>query len=107
LRSTAEIKGMIEVATPSWKPKNEVKRSPMPRALKGADLYVVRRTKTGLGCAQPCWRCVEWCRWAGIKRIFHWDNVDGQFKCIKVCDDAEHYKTQADSRRLIERMRLG
>lgn len=47
---------------------------------------------------------VEWCRWAGIKRIFHWDNGEGQFKCVKVWDDAEHYRTQADSRRLIERM---
>jgi hypothetical protein len=46
---------------------------------------------------------VEWCRWAGIKRIFHWDSVEGQFKCVKVCDDTEHYRTQADSRRLIER----
>jgi hypothetical protein len=55
-RSTAEIGGRIEVETQGWKPKNEVKRSPVPRVLKGADLYVVRRTKTGLGCAQPCWR---------------------------------------------------
>ena len=47
---------------------------------------------------------VEWCRWAGIKRIFHWDNVEEQFKCVKVWDDAEHYRTQADSRRLIEPM---
>jgi hypothetical protein len=46
---------------------------------------------------------VEWCRWVGIKRIFHWDSVEGQFKCVKVCGDAEHYRTRADSRRLIER----
>jgi len=44
-RSVAEIGG-----------KTVVKRTPVPRVLKGADLYVVRRTKTGFGCAQPCWR---------------------------------------------------
>ena len=56
LRSFAEINARTEGETQSWRPKNEVKRSPVPRVLKGADLYVVRRTKTGLGCAQPCWR---------------------------------------------------
>ena len=56
LRSFTEINARIEVEAQSWKPKNEVKRSPVPRVLKGADLYVVRRTKTGFGCAQPCWR---------------------------------------------------
>jgi len=106
-RSGAKAGRKIEVGMQGWATKDVAKRSSVPRVLRGADLYVVRRTKTGLGCAQPCWRCVGWCRWAGIKRIFHWDSAEGQFKCVKVCDDAEHYRTQADSRRLIERARLG
>ena len=36
-----------------WGRRFGVKRQ---RALKGADLYVVRCTKTGLACAQPCFR---------------------------------------------------
>jgi hypothetical protein len=55
-RSAVETSGGMDMETQAWKPRNEVKRSPVPRVLKGADLYVVRRTKTGLGCAQPCWR---------------------------------------------------
>ncbi|KAH8114822.1 hypothetical protein DFH11DRAFT_1840857 [Phellopilus nigrolimitatus] len=43
-----------------------------PRA-NGADIYVARITKSGCGNARPCWRCLEWCKWAGIKRIFHWN----------------------------------
>ena len=42
---------------------------------------------------------VDWCRWAGIKRIFHWDVPTSSFKCVKVGDlEAEHYRTQADYR---------
>ena len=58
--------------------------SPHPRRartrINGADIYVVRTTKKGLGNAKPCWRCLEWCRWAGVRRIFYWDataNDDG------------------------------
>jgi len=51
--------------------------SPRPRRprtrVNGADIYVVRTTKKGLGNAKPCWRCLEWCRWAGVRRIFYWD----------------------------------
>ena len=51
--------------------------SPHPRRartrINGADIYVVRTTKKGLGNAKPCWRCLEWCRWAGVRRIFYWD----------------------------------
>ena len=47
-------------------------RRPRTR-VNGADIYVVRTTKRGLGNAKPCWRCLEWCRWAGVRRIFHWD----------------------------------
>ena len=45
----------------------------------GADLYVARMTRSGLlGNAMPCWRCLEWCRWAGVKRVFHYAvDVDG------------------------------
>lgn len=77
----------------------------LPR-VNGADLYVVRTTKAALACAKPCWRCVEWCRWAGIRRIFHWDPTSASFKCIKVSDAMiEHYQTQADQR-LSEQARL-
>ena len=47
-------------------------RRPRTR-VNGADIYVVRTTKKGLGNAKPCWRCLEWCRWAGVRRIFYWD----------------------------------
>lgn len=80
----------------------------------GADLYVVRLTRTGaLGNAMPCWRCLEWCKWAGVKRIFHYavdsavDDVSGSDKrtsgrwiCIKV-NETRHedcYWTQGDGR---------
>ncbi|KAJ7123763.1 hypothetical protein C8R44DRAFT_875927 [Mycena epipterygia] len=34
--------------------------------LNGADLYVCRINKDGFGCSKPCWRCVDWCAWAGV-----------------------------------------
>ena len=41
--------------------------------VSGADLYVARMTRSGmLGNAMPCWRCLEWCKWAGVKRVFHY-----------------------------------
>ena len=69
-----------------------------PRA-NGADIYVARFTKNGFGSAKPCWRCLEWCRWAGVKRIFHWDADVGRFEVVKV-NDAEtgQYETHADIR---------
>jgi len=75
--------------------------------VNGADLYVVRITKKGMGCARPCWRCIDWCQWAGIKRIFHWNAIEGRFLCVKVGADVDGdsggclYQTQAD-RRLFE-----
>ncbi|KAG7443219.1 uncharacterized protein BT62DRAFT_953671 [Guyanagaster necrorhizus] len=67
--------------------------------ITGADLYVVRTTKSGMGCARPCWRCIDWCDWAGIKRIFHWSESDGTFCCLKVADaKSTPYETQADVR---------
>ncbi|KAK7055525.1 CMP/dCMP-type deaminase domain-containing protein [Favolaschia claudopus] len=43
---------------------------------------------------------VSWCRWAGIKRIFHWSVEEGRFICLKVGDAsvAECYETVADVR---------
>jgi hypothetical protein len=34
--------------------------------VNGADLYVARVTKNGMGNAKPCWRCLEWCKWSGV-----------------------------------------
>lgn len=67
--------------------------------VNGADLYVVRITKHGgVGCAKPCWRCIEWCRWAGVKRIFHCDGQWGKFQVVKVNESCSVYETQADIR---------
>ena len=67
--------------------------------INGADIYVARVTKVGMGSARPCWRCVEWCRWAGVKRIFHWNGEEGKFDMVKV-NTAERgqYETHADIR---------
>jgi hypothetical protein len=67
--------------------------------INGADIYVARVTKVGMGSARPCWRCVEWCRWAGVKRIFHWNAEEGKFDMVKV-NTAERgqYETHADVR---------
>lgn len=47
---------------------------------------------------------VEWCRWAGIKRIFYWDASASGFKGVKIGDlSVEHYQTQAEYR-LAERV---
>jgi len=75
--------------------------------INGADLYVARITKTKnqnqnrpRGSAHPCWRCVEWARWAGIKRIFHWNADLGKFDVVKVnnVQCSEKYETNADYR---------
>lgn len=67
--------------------------------VNGADLYVARFTKNGLGPAKPCGRCLEWCRWAGVKRIFHWDpdaKPHGKWDVLKVNDPENAYLTHAD-----------
>ena len=52
-----------------------------------------------MGSAKPCWRCVEWCRWAGVKRIFHWNGEDGKFDMVKVnTAERDQYETHADIR---------
>ncbi|EMD31073.1 hypothetical protein CERSUDRAFT_127616 [Gelatoporia subvermispora B] len=69
-----------------------------PRA-NGADLYVARFTKNGVGGAAPCWRCLAWCRWAGVKRVFHWNGELGRFEVIKVNSaQGAMYETHADFR---------
>lgn len=69
-----------------------------PRA-NGADIYVARFTKNGMGSAKPCWRCLEWCRWAGVKRVFHWNADVGRFEVVKVNDaQSGQYETHADIR---------
>jgi hypothetical protein len=44
--------------------------------VNGADLYVTRKTKTGTGNAKPCWGCLKWCRWAGVKKVIHWNGSE-------------------------------
>ncbi|KDQ55971.1 hypothetical protein JAAARDRAFT_48384 [Jaapia argillacea MUCL 33604] len=67
--------------------------------VNGADIYVARFTKNGTGTAKPCWRCLEWCKWAGVKRIFHWNNEEGKFDVVKVNSAViEQYETHADIR---------
>jgi hypothetical protein len=66
----------------------------------GAVLYVARATRSGAtGSAAPCWRCLQWCRWAGIRRVFHWSGEHGQFERVRVSDAEERrYMTNADER---------
>ena len=67
----------------------------------GADLYVARFTKQGFGTASPCWRCLAWCRWAGVKRVFHYDGTSAKWNVVKVNGaDASDvaYETHADGR---------
>ncbi|KIM57829.1 hypothetical protein SCLCIDRAFT_1117738 [Scleroderma citrinum Foug A] len=76
----------------SW---NARRRDPR---VNGADLYVVRVTKSGVGTAQPCWRCVRWCVWSGVRRIFHWNPEQGKFDVRKVNqENSDFYQTQADA----------
>ncbi|KAI0673178.1 hypothetical protein C8Q78DRAFT_1137561 [Trametes maxima] len=81
-----------------------------PRA-NGADIYVARFTKNGMGSAKPCWRCLEWCRWAGVKRIFHWNAEEGKFDVVKVNSaESGQYETHADIRLfagLVTRVHVG
>jgi hypothetical protein len=68
--------------------------------VNGADLYVVRVVKSSTGSAKPCWRCVRWCSWSGVRRIFHWNPVEGRFDVVKVngVGEGDVYETQADTR---------
>lgn len=68
--------------------------------MNGADLYVARITKHGVGNAKPCWRCIEWCKWAGVKRIFHYVGESNKFHVVKVNEARGDgtYETHADGR---------
>ncbi|PVF99585.1 hypothetical protein CPB86DRAFT_806269 [Serendipita vermifera] len=86
--------------------------------ITGSDLYVVRLTRSGtFGNAMPCWRCLEWCKWAGVKRIFHYSvtRVEdlvvgakggagktriGRWECVKVNEarPEDCYWTQGDGK---------
>jgi len=67
--------------------------------VNGADIYVARITKSGRGNARPCWRCIEWCKWAGVKRIFHWNEDTQKFDVVKVNSAlSDQYETHADIR---------
>jgi len=67
--------------------------------VNGADIYVARFTKQGVGSARPCWRCLEWCRWAGVKRVFHWNGEASRFEVVKVNGvHGDVYETHADGR---------
>ena len=67
--------------------------------LNGADIYVARITKHGMGSAMPCWRCLYWCYWAGIRRIFHWDGIANKWVVVKVNNPGKaQYQTTSDSR---------
>jgi hypothetical protein len=67
----------------------------------GADIYVARVGRGSvLGTAHPCARCVQWCAWAGIRRVFHWSPATHQFEVVKVADarTSATYATTADRR---------
>jgi len=66
------------------------------------DLYVVRiNGATGKpATARPCWRCVAWCEWAGVKRIFYWDENKNGFEVMRIgggqCIKEMVYRTRSD-----------
>jgi len=100
--SGSEDCGQQHAQSPLLEPHEDVKlygvRRRDPR-VNGADLYVARFTKSGFGGAKPCGRCVEWCRWAGVKRVFHWNpdvGVAGGWDVLKVNDPSNAYLTHAD-----------
>jgi tRNA(Arg) A34 adenosine deaminase TadA len=50
-----------------------------------------------MGTAKPCWRCLEWCKWSGVKRIFHWNERDGRWDVVKVNSvEKDLYETHSD-----------
>lgn len=94
-----ECSTACSVPLPLWRPGKgwDVRRR--DSRVNGADIYVARVTKNGMGGAKPCWRCLEWCRWAGVKRVFHWNCEEGRFDVVKVNGDGrENYETRADMR---------
>lgn len=58
------------------------------RKRNGTQSHVAREfesTPPRYADSRPCWRCLEWMRWAGIKRVF-WTNVNGEWEGGKVAD---------------------
>jgi hypothetical protein len=81
--------------------KNEPHDHHRSSRANGADIYVVRVGRGGvLGTAHPCARCVQWCGWAGIRRVFHWSPATHRFEVVKVADvkNMAVYATTADRR---------
>ncbi|QRV99529.1 deoxycytidylate deaminase (dCMP deaminase) [Ceratobasidium sp. AG-Ba] len=77
----------------SWNSNKRNKRT------NGTDIYVVRVASgtTPVGSARPCARCLFWCYWAGIRRVFYWDASAGGFVSVKPLEvDIMAYVTQAD-----------
>jgi len=51
---------------------------------------------------------LDWCEWAGIKRVFYWNEADGIFVCVKVNEVEEgQYETQADIRLGVGNLKVG
>ncbi|KAG2117147.1 uncharacterized protein F5147DRAFT_750885 [Suillus discolor] len=103
LRRTAAAKRRPRSETCPTQPG---RNAPTRQRVNGADIYVARVIKNGLGAAKPCWRCIHWCWWFGVKRIFHWNPVIGDFEVLKVNEGfKDHYETQTDVR-LFARLKL-
>ncbi|KAH7103762.1 cytidine deaminase-like protein [Auriculariales sp. MPI-PUGE-AT-0066] len=94
----AERKGLQpRVSRPSQRTRPSASQLHRFGRVHGADLYVARFTKQGFGTASPCWRCLAWCRWAGVKRVFHYDGTTARFEVVKV-NAGDAYETHADGR---------
>jgi hypothetical protein len=81
--------------------KNEPNGHHRSSRANGADVYVARVGRGGvLGTAHPCARCVQWCAWAGIRRVFHWSPATHRFEVVKVAHarTSATYATTADRR---------
>ncbi|QRV85470.1 deoxycytidylate deaminase (dCMP deaminase) [Ceratobasidium sp. AG-Ba] len=85
-----------ELPYPTLTRGNSNKRN---KRTNGTDIYVVRVASgtTPVGSARPCARCLFWCYWAGIRRVFYWDASAGGFVSVKPLEvDIMAYVTQAD-----------
>ena len=69
-------------------PKAQKKELKRKRKTKG-DLEIV----DGEGAYEG-----PWARWAGVRRIFHWDVTSGRWAVLKVGGAGEFYETRADER---------
>jgi hypothetical protein len=66
----------------------------------GADIYVVRTNAAGPADAAPCARCLAWCTWSGVRRVFFWSAARGSFACARVAQPGESvYATRSDRTR--------